>query len=160
MCAGTTTNTTCAVTPGRSNETLPTLFNTTSGPGISKLLTFSLQLQTEVFLYVLSIAAGLFAFSIFFFILFSRHGHSSTSEVASRKRQKTGLGALIFALGSLAFALTSVMSMSEVAATVDLFAANLDDSVLQVSAGTPMKVLQWCTVAFLVLYVYGVVEMF
>jgi len=160
MCAGTLTNATCALTPSQSIETLPNLFNATVGPAFTQLLTFSLELQTRVFLYFMAIAFGLFFFSIIFLLLFSRHPRSVLSVAASRRRQNDGLRTLVFGLGSFAFALTSVVSMFQVGATVGKFAATLDDSVIEVNAGVGMEIVEWLIVCSLVFYVYVVMEMF
>jgi hypothetical protein len=103
------------------------------------------------------VAALMFTLGFIFFLLcvFGLKVNNKNEEEASQLLRFSRSSAVILLCGSVAFALVSVVTLSQVAGAFSSTLTLGDDIKLRVSPGDTLQVLEWLAFAFSVPFVLG-----
>lgn len=124
------------------------------------LFNLALILQTKIFLWLLAVAGGLFAFGVFFLILLKRHIKAIPNASALRRRLFFKR-ALIFTLWpSVALVLAAAVSITQTVSGLQYSTSSISGSPVRITGGTALQALQWLTLGLSVLFALGVTAIF
>ena len=164
ICAGLSKGLVCYTTTGTSATSLTSRFNgSNTAPfdfgTMEQLLSFTMFLQSRIFVPLLAAAGALFLIGIFFLTLLKRHMKSTPNQNAANTRQTFRRVTNVCLWASTAFALSSAFAVGQTASALQNTTASTQSSI-RIMSGTTLQILQWLTFAFSVTFAFGISSIF
>ena len=164
ICASTSKDFACYTTTGFTAASLTSRINASTLVlvdlvAIEQLLSFTIFLQSKIFVPLLAAAGALFLIGILFLALLKRHIKSMPNQGAANRRQTFRRATNLCLWASTAFALASAFATAQTTSALQYTTGSTQSSI-HVTTGVTLQVLQWLTFAFSVTFAFGIASMF
>ena len=166
ICAGASKELACYTITGTSAASLTSRFNasgvaTFDSGAVEQLLSFTMFLQSRIFIPLLAAAGALFLIGLFFLTLLKRHIKSTPNQNAANRGQTFRRATNLCLWASTAFTLTSTFAIAQTTSALQYTTSSASTaSSIRITSGTTLQVLQWLTFAFSITFAVGISSMF